>query len=280
MFRYPTGLIVIFAACLGAQTLALRLSGGKTLKSESNYFSSIARIQTETQGDPKIMMLGSSMTGRLGDRAQRFEGVANLGCDGGSAIVTLRAMDRGLLPTAPLMILEANSLSFELEHRGKEIGEAIDSHWFEVGIKTPNLGATARPTAFAYSWLMARKPGSDPNASQELLPIQTKPSVLDPSTAPELDEKSGALVDEVTAMLDRLRKKGCDFLLVTLPPASPAESLQAKIPRAIAARSGVRWWDLTEGLADGTVSFSDGLHLDGPSAQKVMLTLMRETAPR
>lgn len=280
MFRYATGLIVIFAACLGAQTLALRLSGGKTLKSESNYFSSIARLQTETQGGPKIMMLGSSMTGRLGDRAQRIEGVANLGCDGGSAIVALRAMDRGQLPTAPLMIIEANSLSFELEHRGKEIGEAIDSQWFEVGIKTPNLGATARPAAFAYSWLMARKPGSGPNASQEVLPIQTKPSVLDPSTAPELDEKSEALVDEVTAMLGRLRKRGCDFLLVTLPPASPADSLQSKIPRAIAARSGVRWWDLTEGLADGAVSFSDGLHLDGPGAQKVMLTLMREMAPR
>lgn len=280
MFRYATGLIVIFAACLGAQTLALRLSGGKTLKSESNYFSSVARIQTETQGGPKIMMLGSSMTGRLGDRAQRFDGVANLGCDGGSAIVTLRAMDHGLLPTAPLMIIEANSLSFELEHRGKEIGEAIDSHWFQVGISTPNLGATARPTAFAYSWLMARKLGSDPNASQDLLPIQTKPSVLDPSAVPELDEKSTMLVDEVTAMLDRLRKKGCDFLIVTLPPASPAGSLQAKIPQAIAAKSGIRWWDLTEGLPEGTVAFSDGLHLDGPSAQKVMLTLMREANPR
>lgn len=280
MLRYATGLIVIFAACLGVQTLALRMSGGKTLKSESNYFSSVARIQTETQGNPKIMMLGSSMTGRLGDRAQRFDGVANLGCDGGSAVVTLRAMDHGQLPTAPLMIIESNSLSFELEHRGKEIGEAIDSHWFQVGIKKPNLGATARPTAFAYSWLMARKPGADPNASLEPLPIRTKPSVLDPSEAPELDEKSVALVDEVTGMLDRLRKKGCEFLIVTLPPASPAGSLQAKIPRAIAAKSGVRWWDLTEGLPDGTVAFSDGLHLDGPSARKVMLTLMREVNPR
>jgi hypothetical protein len=276
MLRYATGLIAIFAACLGAQTLALRLSGGKTLKSESNYFSSIARIQTESQSSPKIMLLGSSMTGRLGDRAQRFDGVANLGCDGGSAIVTLRAMDHGTLPTAPLLVIEANSLAFELEGRGKEIGAAIDSHWFEVGIKTPNLGATARPTAFAYSWLMARKLGSDPNASQALMPISTRPSVLDPATAPALDEKATALVGEVTAILGRLREKGCDFLIVTLPPASPADSLQSKIPRAIAAKSGIRWWDLTEGLPEGTVTFSDGLHLDAPSAQKVMLTLMQE----
>lgn len=280
MIRYPASLVVILAACFGVQTVALRLSGGKTLKSESNYFSSVARLQTESQGGPKIIMLGSSMTGRLGDRAQRFEGVANLGCDGGSAVVTLRAMDRGQLPVAPLLVIEANSLSFELEHRGKEIGAAIDDKWFEIGIKTPNLGATARPTAFAYSWLMARKSGADTSGSKELLAVTTKPSVLDPASAPELDETSVALVDEITAILDRLRKKGCDLLLVTLPPGTPQDSLQSKIPRAIAAKSGVRWWDLTEGLPEGSVSFSDGLHLDGPSAQKVMLTLMRELEPR
>ncbi len=280
MIRYTASLIVILAACFGAQTVALRLSGGKTLKSESNYFSSVARLQTESQGKPKIMMLGSSMTGRLGDRAQRVEGVANLGCDGGSAVVTLRAMDRGQLPVAPLLVIEANSLSFELEHRGKEIGAAIEDHWFELGIKAPNLGATARPAAFAYSWLMARKLGSEQGSSQEMLPISTRPSVIDPAGAPELDGKPAALVDEVTGILDRLRKKGCDLLLVTLPPGTPADSLQSKIPRAIAAKSGVRWWDLTEGLPEGSVSFSDGLHLDGPSAQKVMLTLMRELEVR
>ncbi len=279
MLRYTASLVVILAACFGAQTLALHLSGGKTLKSESNYFSSVARLQTESQGEPRIMMLGSSMTGRLGDRAQRFDGVANLGCDGGSAVVTLRAMDRGQLPVAPLLVIETNSLSFELEQRGKEIGAAIDDPFFQIGIKTPNLGATARPSAFAYSWLMARKLGGEAPPSQEALPISTKPSVLDPASSPELDEKSAALVEEVSAILDRLRKKGCDLLLVTLPPGTPQDSVQAKIPRAIAAKSGVRWWDLTEGLPKDAVSFSDGLHLDGPSAQKVMLTLMRELDP-
>lgn len=275
-FRYLAGLSGMFAICLGAQSLALRASGGKTVKSESNYFSSVARIQTESQGKPRIMMLGSSLTGRLGDRAQRFDGVANLGCDGGSAVVTLRAMDRGLLPAAPLLIIEANSLSFELAGRGKEIGEAIDSHWFDLGIKTPNLGATARPTAFAYSWLMARSSGSAPNKDQEFLSISTKPGILDPSNAPILAPKESALVDEVTAILGRLKKNGSEILLVMIPPGAAADSVQRKIPMAVAAKSGFPWWDLTDGLPPGSVEFSDGLHLDAPSAQKVMLTLMRE----
>ncbi|RYD43940.1 MAG: hypothetical protein EOP85_09760 [Verrucomicrobiaceae bacterium] len=276
MIRYTVALIVILAACFGAQTVALRMSGGKTLKSESNYFSSVARLQTESQGQPRIMMLGSSMTGRLGDRAQRFDGVANLGCDGGSAVVTLRAIDRGQLPTAPLLVIETNSLAFELEHRGKEISAAIDDRWFQTGITVPNLGATARPTAFAYSWLMARKQGEGSTDARDTLPITTRPAVLDPTSAPELDGKSAALVDEVSAILKRLQARGINLLLVTLPPGIPADSPSGRIPRAIAAKSGVRWWDLTEGLPQGTVSLSDGLHLDGPSAQKVMLTLMRE----
>ncbi len=274
--RYIAGLLGMFAICYGAQSVALRLSGGKTVKSESNYFSSIARIQTESQGNPAIMMLGSSMTGRLGDRAQHVESVANLGCDGGSAVPTLRAMDLGLLPVAPLLIIEANSLAFELEGRGKEIGEAIDSQWFQVGIRHRNLGATARPTAFAYSWLMARSSESAPNKDLEFLPISTKPAVLDPTASPELDPRESAVVSELTDILGRLRKNGSEILLVMLPPGAKADSVEMKIPRAVAAQSGVRWWDLTEGLPPGSVDFSDGLHLDAASAQKVMLTLMRE----
>ena len=277
---YLAGLFGMFAVCIGAQTLALRASGGKTVKSESNYFSSIARLQTESQGKPRIMMLGSSLTGRLGDRAQHFEGVANLGCDGGSAVVTLRAMDKGILPTAPLLIVEANSLAFELEGRGREIGEAINSHWFDVGIKTPNPGATARPAAFGYSWLMARSSGSSPNQDREFLPVSSRPGIIDPSNAPKLDLKETVLVDEVAAILGRLKKSGSEILIVMIPPGAEADSAQMKIPRAVAAKSGLPWWDLTESLPAGSVSYSDGLHLDATSAQKVMLTLMRELGDR
>ena len=276
MYRYLFGLLAVFAACFGMQSLALRASGGKTLKSESNYFSSIARIQTETQGKPRVMLLGSSMTGRLGDRAQRFEGVANLGCDGGSAVVTLRAMDGGILPAAPLLIVEANSLSFELEGRGKEISAAIDSRWFQLGIKAPNLGATARPAAFGYSLLMSRMPGSAPGTGNESLPLQSRPAVLDPALSAELNPNERALVEEISGILNRLENRGSKILLVMLPPGTDEDSVQTKIAKAVAAKSGVPWWDLNEGLPAGSVGFSDGLHLDAPSAQKVMLTLLRE----
>lgn len=278
MMRYLAGFVVIFAACLGLQTVALRLAGGKTLKSESNYFSSIARIQTETQGNPEVMLLGSSMTGRLGDRASKIAGVANLGCDGGSAMVTLRAMDEGILPTAPVLIIEANTLAYELENRGKEIAAAIHSDWFKVGMKHPNLGATARPAAFGYSWLMARKSEGGVATGDEPLAITSKPRVLDTASAPVLDEKSTTLVDEMAGILGRLKAKGCDITLILLPGV-PKDFPKKEIATALACKSGVPWWDLTEGLPDGVVGFSDGLHLDAPSAQKVMITLQRQLMP-
>ncbi len=275
MLRYLTGFVVIFAAGLGLQSVALRACGGKTLKSESNYFSSIARIQTETKGKPRVMMLGSSLTGRLGDRARKIQGVANLGCDGGSAMVTLRAMDQGVLPSAPVLIVEANTLAYELEGRGKDIATAIRSEWFHVGFKYPNLGATARPTAFAYSWLMARQSEGGLSSGNQSLSIRSKPHVIARSMTPALNEKSAALVDEMTGILSRLESRGSRIFLVMLPGVPKGFSIK-EIALALACKSGVPWWDLNEGLPAGEVEFTDGLHMDAASAQKVMNTLQAE----
>ena len=207
---------------------------------------------------------------RVGDRT--------LGCDGGSAVVTLRAMDKGLLPAAPVLIIEANTLSYALEDRGREIAAAIGSDWFKLGSRFPNVGATARPTAFAYSWLMARKE-SAATASGELA-VSTKPMRLSAAEAPVLDAAASALVDELVGILGRLEAKGSRVILVMLPPGVKAGGVQADLPRALACKSGLPWWDLNDGIAPGSVGFTDGLHLDAPSASKVLNALIRAVDSR
>jgi hypothetical protein len=275
MSSYFIGFAVLFSIFFALQSVALRMSGGRTAKSESNYFSSIARIQSEVRRSPRIMLLGSSMTGRLADRAREIPGVANLGCDGGSAVITLRALDQGLLPQAPVLVIEGNTLSYELDGRGKEIAAAIDTDWFKLGTRVPNFGAGARPTAFAYSWLMARKAGEKAASAVDRLPISSKPARLDPSLAPMLDGAANGLVEELSDIIHRLESKGCRVFIVMLPPGvkSPT-SLQARLPRALACKSGARWWDLNEGLPPGTVAFTDGLHLDASGAERVLATLV------
>lgn len=274
---YPIAFVVFLAACFGAQTLALRLSGGRTVKSESNYFSSVARIQNSNREQPRILLLGSSMTGRMADRAAAIPGVANMGCDGGSAAITLRAIDRGDLHAAPIIVVEANSISFELEHRGKEIAGAIGSDWFKLGAKVPNFSATARPTAFAYSKLLARQSASTSDPGR--LPISTSPKRLDPNPAAVLDSDAAVLADEISGIFHRLEERGSRIILVTLPPGVKAGTMQADLPAAIARQSGVLWWDLTDGLPPDAVGFTDGLHLDASSAGKVLITLVAGVDP-
>ena len=170
-------LLLTLATCFAVQWFALRQVGGRTAKSESNYFSSLGRIQAGTSGKPRVILLGSSITGRLPDRAQGFEGFANMGCDGGSAVDALRAMDQGYLPTAPVLVIEMNTLHLALQPKPSEIGSAIRSPWFQAGMRAPAISAYARPSAFLYSKLLARKIGEfgDP-ASEEDLHVTSRPA--------------------------------------------------------------------------------------------------------
>lgn len=269
MSRYPIALLLSLAVCFACQTLALRLAGGRTLKSESNYFSSIARIQTESTGSPQVLLLGSSLSGRLPDRP----GVGNLGCDGGSAVVGLRAIDEGYLPAAPVILVEANTLSYELEKRGSQIGAAIRSDWFDLGRRIPNFGATARPAAFAYSWLMERRrpAAGDDTGTPGLSTSQPAPLS---GRAPALDHAGQALVDDISSLIRRLEAKGSRIELVMLPANGTEEPRDLALARALALRTGNPWWDLNAGLAPGSLHYTDGRHLDPASARKVMDALM------
>lgn len=271
MIRYLSGFLIALAACAAWQSSALNAAGGKTVKSESNYFSSLARIQSGGNDQPKAMLLGSSMTGRLADRARQVPGIANLGCDGGTALVTLRAIDQGLLPAASHLVVEANTLIYDLDGRGKETAAALHQSWFRWGKILPNISATARPSAFVYSALMARKLGKESHTLSPL-PLTSHPEIPSRSEIASLPEESERLAEEVSSILARLKSRGTQTLIIYLPggPRTPA---MLDLGRSIAARSGSPWWDLAENLPDGSVGFTDSLHLDAASAGKVMLTL-------
>jgi hypothetical protein len=271
--RYFVLLTLTLAACFGVQTLALHSVGGKTNKSESNFFSSVARIQSGILGNPEIMLLGSSMTGRLPDRNQGFAGVTNLGCDGASAAETLRAMDQGKLPVAPVLIIEGNTLYRASSGTPSEIARAIDSPWFQVGGRIPNLSATARPTAFFYSRLLARKIGQ--GGKDSALPIQPTrfPEKLS-GPLPPLNESESRLIDELTAVIKRLEKRGSQILITVLPPGNSADSPHVRLPAALAIRTGLPFWNLAASFPSGQIHFTDGVHMDPSSAAAVMNTLL------
>ena len=274
MIRYPLILVVSLAGCFGLQSLALKTVGGKTRKSESNYFSSVARLQTETRDQPEVLFLGSSLTGRLPDRPQ----VGNLGCDGGSAVITLRALDEGILPGAKVIFVEANTLAYELQGRGKEITAAMRTDWFKVGVKVPNLGATARPSAFIYSWLDAKRnpvgiaPAADAplysEAGSGFTVVEQSPALVGP--------EEHSLVEELSGILDRLTKKGMDLKLVMLPAGGEETEVDLRIAAGVAARTKLPWWNMYEDPVENEIRYTDGRHLDPASAAAVIDALLRK----
>lgn len=276
MLAYFIPLLLTLGVCFGLQSLALRAVGGRTAKSESNYFSSLGRIQAGARGTPDMMFLGSSITGRLPDRAQGFAGTANMGCDGGSAVDALRAMDKGILPSARLLVIEANTLHLALNESPTEISKAMHGPWFQVGLRVPNLSAYARPAAFFYSKLLARRIGGfSAVGSSEDLGSSSKPFMPAPIAGGNPTPTQAELIEEVASILARLRKSDTDATIVWLPPGRDDGSAPPAWVLEMARRSGVPYWDLGQHAAAGTVSLTDGVHMAAPSAARTTVSLTR-----
>lgn len=272
--RYAFILLLALAGCFGLQLLALKAVGGRTTKSESNFFSSLGRIQAGTVGEPKVMLLGSSITGRLPDRANGYEGFANMGCDGGSAVDALLAIDQGILPLAPILVIEANTLPLALGGHPSEVGLAMSRPWFKVGTEFPLLSAYARPAAFAYSKLLAHKIGGFDSTNAEDLKVSTVPTHLESPSKPILGAER-ALVDELVPAIARMQQNGTRIVFVWLPPGRGEGSPPPSWIRALVSESGSEWWDIGNDCDSSLVTLTDGTHMSASSAAKTVVTLRK-----
>jgi hypothetical protein len=265
--------------CFGLQLAALQWSGGRFTKNESNFYSSLGRIQAGATGKPELIFLGSSLTGRLPDRSHGFGGVANMGCDGGSAIDALRAMDNGLLPLAPDLIFELNTIERALDSEPSAIARGIAGPWFQVGRKIPVLGAYARPSGFFYSLLLAKKIGSfDIEEGPPDLQIDSRP-VSVPMPERDWDDDEEALIDEICGIVGRLRRRGCEVTFIWLPPARVDDSPMISWKMAIPAASGAKWWDIGQHADPALIEVTDGAHMAAPSAARTVRTVLKVFAP-
>jgi hypothetical protein len=275
LFTFGTGL----ALCFGLQAALLHRAGGRSVKSESNFFSSVARLQAGTRDSPQILMLGSSMTGRLPDRSRGFAGVANLGCDGGSAVEILRALDHGDLPLAPLLIIEGNTLHHGFEMQHSPVADELKTWTFRSGAKVPALGASGRPSALVYSAVMERKLGGGDTAPDGALlhPI-THPAHLDPGATASLSASQEPLLQDLVEIARRLQGKGSRLAVVMLPGAPVSPEIRT-VAEEFARRSGISYWDLGAGIAKDEVKLTDGVHMAPASAAAAMRTILQELKP-
>jgi hypothetical protein len=274
--RYFVTFVSAIAICLGAQWLALRHSGGRFTKNESNFFSSIGRIQAGTKDGVKVAFLGSSLTGRLPDRSHGFKGVANMGCDGGSAIDALRAMDEGILPAAPLVVVEVNTMIRAVDAEPSQIARAIERPWFQAGMKVPLLSAYARPSGYFYSILLAGKIGSFNTGDSPDLRVSSRPAAV-AEPARDWDDGKEALIAEVAEISHRLQQRGTNILFIWLPPGRAPGEAPPSWHVALAARSSALWWDVGQDADRSLIELTDGAHMAAHSAARTVRTVLQGT---
>lgn len=275
--KYFVPLILALVSCFAVQAVALKSVGGRTIKSESNFFSSIGRIQAGAKGDPQIMLLGSSITGRLPDRTQGYEGVVNMGCDGGSAVDVLRAIDEGILPHAPYVVVEANTLHMALEGDSSAVGMAMRRPWFRAGLKYDAVAAYARPSSFFYSKLLAHRIGAfRANKGIAGFNVDSRPEIIELSSESEISPDEEVLVCELSEILVRLREKGSEVYIVWLPPARKANGPTPRWILEVARRSGLPYWDLGRDVPIGSIQLTDGVHMDALSATGTLVTVLNQ----
>jgi hypothetical protein len=182
-------------------------------------------------------------------------------------------MDRGELPYATTLVIEGNTLYRAAGSSKSEIAQAIASPWFELGIQTPQLGAAARPAAFAYSRLLAVKIGKSEASNGPLLPISTKALVR--TETQSLVSEEDNLVCEIEAIFKRLQSNGVKLMIVILPPGASQDSPNMRIPLEISRRAKIPLLDLTESLPAASVRFTDGVHMDPQSAAAALRTILK-----
>ena len=265
---------ISLSACFGLQTWALTMSGCTTTKSESNFHTSLGRIQAGVAfPKPKIFLLGSSRTGRMPDRNSGFPGVANLGCDGGNATITLRAIERGTLPTPNIIVIEGDTLLHAIGPSGEEVANALSSWWFRLGTKIPNISSNARPAAIVYSLLLTRKLGGFETAVGPSVPDVSPPEAAHQNVF--LDRSASNLVAELSGIIERLKAQGCQFLIIQIPPEAPQDSLNVRIPLALSRATATPYFDLTEILPPASINYTDGIHMAPTSAAAALRSILK-----
>lgn len=272
--RYVAAFLIGLVVWGIAQMQAMRMLEGNWGKGESNFFSSLARVQNAAERPARVALVGSSITGRLPDRSSGFPEVVNVGIDGGSALDGLRAIDQGVIQVTDEVVIEINTLSVGLHAEGVQVAGSLSSPWFRAGLKFPAFAYRARPTGMFYSWARNRGTRPKPEDGGVLKEGFGLPAEPDRFQVPQFGPEEAARIDQISNLVLRAKSRGLKVTLVQYPPAKDEESVHFSMARVIAQRCKVPVWNLGDQIRPEAVEFTDAVHLTGGSAAEVLKVLI------
>lgn len=249
--------------------LFLRISGWQAEFAESNLQANLIRIAAyEFEPVPENLILGSSLSGRLLPKffsrsGQRF---GNLALDGAGVPLGLELVAARKEKPARLF-LEANTLFFHSPGNETILQEAMANPVFQLARYFWFLRPGSRPSALFYSWL-------------KKLREEKESGVPGKSPSGTVDSAGGIPEGELN-LLRQLKLDGVGIFIVTVP-SGRGESEPPAEWQTMANELGAHWIRPRNHLRQqgAELRYTDGLHLDRPSAQKVVQAMEEEIPVR
>jgi hypothetical protein len=265
--------ILILAAVMLAAWSAARPWLPRAAFAETPVPANRIRLQAWLMDPPHpVVLAGTSLSARL--LPGYFEGspagpVSVLALEGLSPDTSLALVLRRD-PPPKLVLLEAHRLEKPLDDRDAEILEAPSDPGMTLARLAPGLRADVRPSSMLYAWLKTKRP------TQGAVARPVAADALAQAPAPGWEERLGARIKA-------LRARGCRVALVRLPAGreNPEPADVPTIADRMAAEWGVPVLDVHREAVRRNLpmTYTDGLHLDAPTAKAAAALLSEMAAP-
>jgi len=275
IFGVAIGLSLVWLCFL--KTTSIQASYG-----ESNFQANLIRADQFFYGpDKPVVLVGTSITGRLLPEFFKEQGleVYNLGLDGCTPCTGLElVLKKPALPK--IVLLEVPGFLRVPTENDSQILDAIGGFTFKLGRFLPIVRASSRPSAILYSILKKKNdahadagPAAPPKSELPPLPVRTIESIhVAPPSAVTLNQEDPEikhLLQTITALTDRK----VEVILMRLPAGNQktrSETDQPDLADRLSTTLSLKILDVASTLhiRGVTLSFSDGLHMRGPSARE------------
>ncbi len=261
--------VVLVAVLLVAGWMAfLGITGTRADLAESNLQANLIRITRYLRTpSPDTVLVGSSIAGRLlpeyfpGDGSE----VLNLGLDGSRPLFGFEVL-AAHEQTPRVVLLETATLFQPLKVNDETLREAMQSTTAKLGASVPFLRPEVRPITVAYEKLKAWREGLGAGRVQ--------PPVSSKADAPT-DELPFTYAGVKNAIID-LKSKGTEVILIKIPAgdgwAMPLDGPALHLANELGLTVLQPGADIYAHEGD-VLRYSDGLHLDTPSAKKVSTSI-------
>lgn len=269
--RNALEILCIALVLLAGYSLFQKATGSQAALLESNLQSNLARISRYLYA-PKVdaALVGSSVAGRLLPQYFKDQGVEviNLGLDGCRTLYGLEIIQqRKDLPRT--VLVDTSALFMEANANEATLREAVASHTFKMGEGFTPFRPENRPLSLLYWWMKKfsdRKGGARTHLAW--LPNQAKEAPFVKAGEVAAEDRNDLAIKEV---LRGLKSKGVNVLLVEIPRAEGWGHQRGGKLLKISGDTGVSLLEPGVEIAgtSDTLRFTDGLHLDVPSAKSV-----------